>query len=302
MLIFFDEIKKILQLIDSVIEFDLSVYILNMIKNTKQRIINFDINEFQNETDRKSKGIVHFIKSIGMMNNKLCLFQLFERKGDIVVINNPNYDYDREVRCFSKIDVNDLFDCKSITEKKLYLYLKAIQYKKVFSFKTSYLKSMNLSSNIYRIESNIKKFDFIDCVTKKSYTEIEIIFKDIEVSTKKIEPKSEYDKHIHAHRFDPKPLTETNNKAVTETTEVETKGLTEFNTEVKNVLGQSYLEFEYRFESIKFYKNNDKIYVKAQAFNIQWLKDNKFDKRILHRFYLQEVTFTEVVFVETKSA
>ena len=304
MILFIDEIKTLLKNIDSTIEFDLYIFICNLIKNSTDKKISFNISDFQVETSRKSKGIIHIVDAITSMNYNTCLFQSFDRLGDKIIISNPNYDYDREMRGFTKYETSEIYTLNTISEKKLFIYLKSIQYKVIFSFKLDYLKALNIKCNIYRLNSFIKQFGIIQTITKKSDTELEILFNDVETKSlfrNKTENKTVNKINAFAHRFDSNPnvtKSETENKNIEIPTELQ-----DISSEIISLLGKSYDEFSHRFETSEFYQKSGKIYITALRYNIQWIKDNRFDKKILHGLNQtrNETIFTDVVFVEKAS-
>lgn len=290
------EIKDVLKELDSVVELDLYFYLMEIIKVSTTKNITIDLMDFQSATLRKSKCLTHFVEAIDSLNNKMCLFQTYKRLGDKLQITHTNYSYFEYAEGFTSYDCNEIYSLNRINEKKVFIYMKSLQYKGEFDLKLNYLSNMGVCNNVYQVKKMLEAFDIISNVTKMSDTLLKVEFNGIQ---RKVVEKpvhtNKYEKPDFIHRFDPKPTTEVKQEIKVDLP----SDAIIIQDEIKNILGNIYTENLLRFGDTMFYKKNESIFVVCQGFMIQWYKDNRFDKRIPNMFNrLNPDVLHNLVFIE----
>lgn len=292
------EIRDVLKELDSVVEIDLYFYLMEIIKVSTTKNITIDMMDFQSVTYRKSKGLTHFVTALDSLNNKMCLFQTYKRLGNQIQITHTNYTYFEYAEGFTLYDCNEIYSLNRINEKKVFIYMKSLQYKGEFNLKLNYLSNINVHNNVYQVKKMLETFNIISNVTKTSDTQLNIKFNEIQrKAVEKPVYTNKYNKTDFIHKFDPKPAPEVETP-VKSCVDLPSDAII-IQDEIKNILGNIYTENLLRFGDTMFYKKNESIFVVCQGFMIQWYKDNRFDKRIPNMFNrLNPEVLHNIVFIE----
>lgn len=296
------DIRMLLKGVTSVIEFDLYFFLMNLIKSNEKKIkINFDINEFQNITNRNSKGILHYVKAIDLLNKEMMLFKDFERLGDTFVIKFPNNTESDISKGYTTFE-DEIFSFGTISEKKLYVYLKSIQYKRNTTVELKTFRAIGIGYDVYKISSIIKKMNIISKVVKEKNDDLTIEFLDVikpvkelkEVFTaynvieeKKSVVNNSYNKPNTAPFMPQKFYTSMSlNKTAVEEKVVELKknviekkGVS-IKDEIVPLLEKKYNQELFRLYDVEITENNNVIDVIGAEHILVWIRDNRFNLKI----------------------
>lgn len=270
-------IKQIMK-IESVIEFDFYLFVL--LTNSTKIIIE----EFQTATNRKSKGFTHYVTALTNLG-----LNPIKDKNTITISHKINNTIDNEIG-YNEIEIDSILKLETISEKRMFIFLCCIKYKKEFIASFEWLnKKLNIELNRYRIKNVMGKMNYL-CDYKIS--DDKVIFSNFIANDT-----------IKYYKYEKQP---SQSKVITKKdkitkVEIPTKQEVTIPHDTKNLTPSLIQKYgcETWFEDIIVLQKDNNVFVKAKGFLIEWFKANNFDKKLKNRISLEnETTDVKVNFIE----